>query len=585
MIFLFIPFIISLFLLESCTSTDKTQSYMSTASLKYSCLYDLPSNTTSINFTVPISNNTIYKIDKLYITFYLYNNGTLIKNNHAVTYSTTIDSGKSYTGEYIFEYSAQITDIKVNGWSAHYQNLWDSYKAWWITIISVVSVLAFIYLILVIVFGFDMEDIFVNIGSGAIYILLAIIPAIVNAVKSINNWFPYVIGLIGVVSLIVFCIIVCAIDEAIACDSCSLFGAIDALSTIGDTDPYAEATKKVEACDNNPIRLQKLSKKTLSDYCFAMKIETSNYSKKDMINDIIKYNENSEERAKETKKNLRESKSKKSKYKIRFDDIAGLNLAKEAFKEKVILPFEHPDLFKKFNKKAGGGILLYGLPGTGKTMFAEACSNEADALFIPVKCSDIKSKWYGESEQLVKQIFSKARNSKAKKAIIFFDEFEAIGVKRTDDQNNGNNDLVPQILTEMQGIGSGSGDCTIVVIAATNKPWSIDSAFLRPGRFDEKIYIPLPDFEARKKLFELRLKDIPTKELDYTVMANITDGFNGADIAEFAERLKMKAIHKSLQTNKDEPITMDDVNEVRKEVKSSVRDEDIEMLEQFQNMY
>ncbi len=227
--------------------------------------------------------------------------------------------------------------------------------------------------------------------------------------------------------------------------------------------------------------------------------------------------------------------------------------------------------------------MLYGLPGTGKTMFAEACSNEADALFIPVKCSDIKSKWYGESEQNVKEIFVKARDSKTNKAIIFFDEFEAIGSKRNDDPTNGNNDLVPQILAEMQGIGSSTSKCTIVVIAATNKPWSIDSAFLRPGRFDEKIYIPLPDFEARKKLFELKLKNVPTKDLDYTVLANITDGFSGADISQFAEKLKMNAIHNSLQAKEEAPITMSDVNEVSKEVKTSVIKEDIERLEQFRN--
>jgi len=186
----------------------------------------------------------------------------------------------------------------------------------------------------------------------------------------------------------------------------------------------------------------------------------------------------------------------KNTSKIRFSDIAGLEEAKEAFREKVILPFEHRELFEKYGKKIGGGILLYGLPGTGKTMFAEACSNELNALFIPVKCSDIKSKWYGESEDNVKKIFAKAR--KAERAIIFFDEFEAIGAKRTDNADNGNNDLVPQILAEMQGVGNSNSKAVIMVIAATNKPWAIDSAFLRPGRFDEKIYIPLPDFEARK---------------------------------------------------------------------------------------
>ena len=270
----------------------------------------------------------------------------------------------------------------------------------------------------------------------------------------------------------------------------------------------------------------------------------------------------------------------KDKNAITFDDIAGLERAKESFREKVILPFEHPQLYKKFGKKTGGGILLYGLPGTGKTMFAEAAANEVDALFLPIKCSDIKSKWYGESEQKVKEVFVKAR--KSKKAIIFFDEFEAIGSKRTDNSDNANNDLVPEILAEMQGIESAKCESTIVVIAATNKPWMIDSAFLRPGRFDEKIYIPLPDEIARKKLFQLKLKDVPTTDLDFVEMARMTDGYNGADISEFCEKLKMKGINQSIKDGVEHFITMDDVAALSKEMRSSVSQEDIIRFEEFE---
>lgn len=246
----------------------------------------------------------------------------------------------------------------------------------------------------------------------------------------------------------------------------------------------------------------------------------------------------------------------------------------------MILPFEHPELYKKFGKKAGGGILLYGLPGTGKTMFAEAAANEVDALFLPIKCSDIKSKWYGESEQKVKEVFVKAR--KSKKAIIFFDEFEAIGSKRTDNSDNANNDLVPEILAEMQGVESSKCESTIVVIAATNKPWMIDSAFLRPGRFDEKIYIPLPDEIAREKLFQLKLKDVPTMDLDFVEMARMTDGYNGADISEVCEKLKMKGINQSIKDGVEHFITMDDFAALSKEMKSSVSQEDVIRFEEFE---
>jgi transitional endoplasmic reticulum ATPase len=214
-------------------------------------------------------------------------------------------------------------------------------------------------------------------------------------------------------------------------------------------------------------------------------------------------------------------------------------------------------------------------------MFAEAAANEVDALFIPVKCSDIKSKWYGESEKNVKAIFAKAK--KSPKSIIFFDEFEAIGAKRTDSSDNANNDLVPQILAEMQGVGSSSNKSTIVVIAATNKPWAIDSAFMRPGRFDSKIYVPLPDFEARKKLFDLQLSKLPVAEdLDLEYLAKITDGFNGADIKEVCEKLKMSAINDSLEKGEEQTIGMDDVKRIEKDIRSSVSLEDIERLKEFE---
>ena len=278
--------------------------------------------------------------------------------------------------------------------------------------------------------------------------------------------------------------------------------------------------------------LMYFSKKDLRDYCEKQEwFDAQNLFSKEKLAIFIMDNSGSKEDEAEEENGTKEKKktTKSKKYsKTRFDDIAGLDEVKKAFKEKVIMPFEHPELFEKFGKKAGGGILLYGLPGTGKTMFAEAAANEIDALFIPIKCSDVKSKWYGESEKKVKEIFAKAR--KADKAIIFFDEFEAIGAKRTDSEN-GNNDLVPQILAEMQGVGSSTNKSVIIVIAATNKPWAIDSAFMRPGRFDEKIYVPLPDFNARKKLFEIQLSKLPiSNDLDFDYLAKITEGFNGADI-------------------------------------------------------
>ena len=350
-----------------------------------------------------------------------------------------------------------------------------------------------------------------------------------------------------------------------------------------DIDPEYD---DVEDYVTDPKALSIFPLKRLKEYCEDNDFEGyKGLTKVELIELIIKYNnpgDYANALEEEPEKEVEKLVVKPNDKGIRFKDIAGLNEAKEAFKEKVILPFEHPEIFEKFGKKAGGGILLYGLPGTGKTMFAEATSNELDALFISVKCSDIKSKWYGESEQKVKEIFDKAR--KAKRAIIFFDEFEAIGAKRTDNSENGNNDLVPEILAEMQGVGTNNNDCTIMVIAATNKPWAIDSAFLRPGRFDEKIYIPLPDYESRKKLFELQLAKLPVADdLDYDYLAKITEGFNGADIKEVCEKLKMSAIKDSLSKGSEQTIGMDDVKRIESSIRSSVSQEDIERLEEFEN--
>lgn len=341
----------------------------------------------------------------------------------------------------------------------------------------------------------------------------------------------------------------------------------------GDFDSMTLPELK-DFCRENGIKGYSVLNKNELIYLIESHLENSDGDSED--GDTEDSKENKKEKTNKSKSAI---KSKKSG--ITFDSIAGLENVKEIFKEKVIMPFEHPEIFEKYGKKAGGGILLYGLPGTGKTMFAEACSNELNATFISVKCSDIKSKWYGESEQKVKAIFSRAK--KSSRAIIFFDEFEAIGAKRTEDSDNGNNDLVPEILAEMQGVGSSSSSSAIMIIAATNKPWSIDSAFLRPGRFDEKIYIPLPDYKARKRLFEIQLSKVPVSyDLSFDYLAEITEGFNGSDIKEVCEKLKMSAIKDSLSSGKEETIGMDDVEKIKDTIKSSVSREDIERLELFE---
>lgn len=337
-------------------------------------------------------------------------------------------------------------------------------------------------------------------------------------------------------------------------------------------------------------QLNQVYKHVLLDICKASEFKVDEKIKKEELINLIlsrrpdfKESDNTKKFSKPNDKEIKTLKIPPSK-KPMFEDIVGLNKAKEAFIEKIILPFKHKEIFEKFNKKIGGGILLYGLPGTGKTMFAEATSNELNALFIPIKCSDIKTKWYGESEQKIHKIFERAR--KQEKAIIFFDEFEAIGTKRMDNAISEGNDIVPQLLSEMQGIDNLKNESNIIVIAATNKPWMIDSAFLRPGRFDEKIYIPLPDYESRKKMFEIQLSSLPIADnFDFDYLASITENFNGADIKEVCEKIKMSAIKKNINNNQEHKIEMEDVKQIEKDIKSSVNLQDIQKLKEFEKNF
>ncbi len=262
---------------------------------------------------------------------------------------------------------------------------------------------------------------------------------------------------------------------------------------------------------------------------------------------------------------------------IKMSDIAGLTDAKESFYDRVILPIKHKDIFEKYDKQTGGGILLYGLPGTGKTMFAQAVANELGASFFSIKCSDIMSKWYGESEANIKQLFAKAR--KEPSSVIFFDEFEAIGAKRKESSLDINVSTVQEILAQMQGVEKRKN--SLLVLAATNCPWNIDSALLRPGRFNEKIYVPLPDKDARLFILKKELCKIKlSADINLEEIANRLDNYNGADVSEFCEQCKLAVIKKELQ-KKDAVLTKDDVEVVADKVHSSVLEEDIIKMEEF----
>ncbi|KAI0559616.1 microtubule interacting and transport protein [Gracilaria domingensis] len=211
---------------------------------------------------------------------------------------------------------------------------------------------------------------------------------------------------------------------------------------------------------------------------------------------------------------------------VKWDDVAGLEGAKESLREAVILPQMFPEIFTG-NRRPWKGILLYGPPGTGKSYLAKAVATEADAKFFSVSSSDLVSKWQGESEKLVKQLFSMARESG--KAIIFIDEIDALVSSRNDNESESSRRIKTEFLVQMDGVGNSTDG--VLLLAATNIPWALDEAMLR--RMERRIYIPLPDARARAKMFQLHLGNTPhvLEKDDYMELAEQSEGYSGSDIA------------------------------------------------------
>lgn len=261
---------------------------------------------------------------------------------------------------------------------------------------------------------------------------------------------------------------------------------------------------------------------------------------------------------------------------IRFDDVAGLDDVKEDIRLKMIYPFDHPELAKKFGISGGGGILLYGPPGTGKTMLARATAGEIDATFFRVSPADVLSKWVGEAEQNVKKLFDAAASES--RSIIFIDEIEALVPVRRDEGSSVMQRVVPQILQGMEGFDKNT--VPILFMGATNVPWQLDPAVLRPGRFDEKVYIPLPDLPARRKMLDIYLGKRPLAEdIDLDALANRLDGYSGADIKYVCDRAATIPFLRSVATGREGDITGEILDEVLSQSAPSVT---IQMLRRFE---
>jgi transitional endoplasmic reticulum ATPase len=269
----------------------------------------------------------------------------------------------------------------------------------------------------------------------------------------------------------------------------------------------------------------------------------------------------------------------KEKSTLRFSDVAGLEDVKQDIRLKMIYPFQHPELAEKFGVRPGGGVLLYGPPGTGKTMLAKATAGEIDASFFRISPADILSKWVGEAEQNIKKLFDAA--GAEKRSIIFIDEIEALVPARKDEGSSVMQRVVPQILQGMEGFDKKKVS-PILFMGATNVPWQLDPAVLRPGRFDDKVYIPLPDLPGRRKLLDIYLSHRPlSPKVDLDAVAKQLEGFSGADIKYICDRSATIPFLQSVATGQEGDITPEIIAAAVHDAPKSVTREMLQRFEQW----
>lgn len=240
---------------------------------------------------------------------------------------------------------------------------------------------------------------------------------------------------------------------------------------------------------------------------------------------------------------------------VTWDDIGGLEDVKKNLQEMILYPIEHPDKFHKFGMQPSKGVLFYGPPGCGKTLLAKAVAHECSSNFISIKGPELLTMWFGESEANVREVFDKARG--AAPCVLFFDELDSVGTARGSSQGDagGAGDRVlNQLLTEMDGVNSKKN---LFFIGATNRPDILDEALIRPGRLDQLIYIPLPDKPSRVNVLKAVLRKSPiAPNVSMDFLAELTDGFTGADLTELCQRATKAAIRESIEAEEQRKALM-----------------------------
>ncbi len=255
------------------------------------------------------------------------------------------------------------------------------------------------------------------------------------------------------------------------------------------------------------------------------------------------------------------------KPKLNFAHVGGMDAVKDEIRRKIIFPLQNPEIFKAYGKKLGGGVLLYGPPGCGKTLLARATAGEIQAAFISIGIHQILDMWIGNSEKRMHELFESARRHAP--AVLFFDEVDALAADRNDLRGSAGRTLINQFLAELDGnVGDNDG---LLILGATNAPWHLDPAFRRPGRFDRILFVPPPDEPARQSVVEVMAKDKPVASLDAAKVAAKTKDFSGADLKAVFDITIERLMERAMKDGRVVPISTNELIESAKQVKPSTR--------------
>jgi AAA+ superfamily predicted ATPase len=254
--------------------------------------------------------------------------------------------------------------------------------------------------------------------------------------------------------------------------------------------------------------------------------------------------------------------------KTTFAEVGGMQSVKEEIRMKIILPLEHPEMFQAYGKKVGGGILMFGPPGCGKTYLARATAGEVKAAFLSIGISDVLDMWIGSSEKNLHELFEQARRNTP--CVLFFDEVDALGASRADMRHSGGRHLINQFLAELDGVDAANEG--VLILAATNAPWHLDNAFRRPGRFDRIVFVPPPDQPARAAILQLMLTGKPADSIDFDQLAKKTADFSGADLKAVVDQAVEAKLRDAMKSGQLQPLRTKDLLAAAGNVKPSTRE-------------